>query len=212
MNYVFSPNLKKDSANRGSETAAHYLQDNFPAFRFPNAHADIEPDLKPGKYASYSVSAGQKQANANAAPRNNINVSLDGIMVNLDDLKLISMKDILFIKILEKTNPKGLPTLSISSRQTLEQNNVMNNKTGFAIATGYTTAKEFYSPRYGGIEDEQQTDFRSTLYWNPKLSIDKNHHKVKLVFYNNDISNKLRIVVEGINKDGKITHIEELLK
>jgi len=35
---------------------------------------------------------------------------------------------------------------------------------------------------------------------------------MSFVFYNNDISNKFRVVVEGMNQDGKLCHIEEIIK
>jgi hypothetical protein len=121
---------------------------------------------------------------------------------------------VLFIKFLPKSNQKNLPTLAITSRQSAEQTDVMENKTGFAILKGYTPVREFYQPHYDNnkIEDYHAEDFRSTLYWNPKLRLDKSTRKMNLVFYNNDISNKFRIVVEGVNQDGKLCRIEELIK
>ena len=78
---------------------------------------------------------------------------------------------------------------------------------------GYTPVREFYQQHYENkIEDFQATDFRSTLYWNPKIRLDKSHRKMSFVFYNNDISNKFRIVVEGMNQDGKLCRIEEIIK
>ena len=60
--------------------------------------------------------------------------------------------------------------------------------------------------------DYQASDFRSTMYWNPKFRLDKTNSKMSFVFYNNDISNKFRIVVEGMNQDGKLCHIDEVIK
>ncbi|HEY8733386.1 MAG TPA: hypothetical protein VIL90_02395, partial [Puia sp.] len=148
------------------------------------------------------------------ALRSNVNVTLDGTPVAMDDLKSISMKEVLFIKFLPKSIQKGLPTLAITSRQAQDQAGIMENKTGFAILKGYTPAREFYQPRYdkNKIEDYQANDFRSTLYWNAKLRLDKSNRKTSIVFYNNDISNKFRIVVEGMNQDGKLFHIDEIIK
>ncbi len=132
----------------------------------------------------------------------------------MDDLKSVSMKEVLFIKFLPKSNQKALPTLAITSRQALDQANILENKTGFAVIKGYTPVREFYQQQYdeNKIEDFQATDFRSTLYWNPKFRLDKSHRKMSFVFYNNDISNKFRIVVEGMNQDGKLCRIEEIIK
>jgi hypothetical protein len=123
------------------------------------------------------------------------------------------MKEVLFLKFLQKSSPKDLQTLAISSRQSMDQDNIINNKTGFAVLRGYTPAKEFYVPQYSGTpEDDQIADFRSTLYWNPRVILDKDHRRISLSFYNNDMSNKFRVVVEGMNKEGKLTRIEEIIK
>jgi len=213
MNYVFTP-VRNDQTKIGSETASHYLQTMFPDLKFPYASREANANSNSdNRYVSYSVNNSSAQGITAPAPKNNVNLVLDGTQINLDDLKLVSMKEILFIKFLQKTNPKDLPTLAISSRQSIYQNNIINNKTGFAIITGYTPAREFYSPQYTENSSEiQATDYRSTIYWNPRVVADKNNRKIKLVFYNNDITNKFRIVVEGMNKEGKLTRIEEIVK
>ena len=89
----------------------------------------------------------------------------------------------------------------------------MENKTGFAIVTGYTPMREFYSPRYvDKITDSKASDFRSTLYWNDGLRADKEHRKISFTFYNNDISTKFRIVIEGMDKEGRLYRGVEIIK
>jgi hypothetical protein len=177
----------------------------FADLRFPATLKDPVTATGDGKLTSYS---------ANAPVRNNVNISIDGTPVAMDDLKSVSMREVLFIKFVPKTSAKGLPTLAISSRQAAAQSRILDNKTGFAVITGYTPVREFYAPRYTAdkISDYAASDFRSTLYWNPDIKLDKSHRKTKLVFYNNDISNKIRIVIEGMNQEGKLIRIEELIK
>jgi hypothetical protein len=203
MTYLLTP--KQDMIRGSSETAEHYLRTMFADLRFPATLKDRAAGTGEGKLTSYS---------GNTALRNNVNITIDGAPVAMDDLKAVSMREVLFIKFVPKTNPKGLPTLAISSRLAQAQSSILENKTGFAVITGYTPVREFYAPRYGAekISDYAASDFRSTLYWNPEVKLDKSHRKVKLVFYNNDVSNKYRIVVEGMNQEGKLTRIEELIK
>lgn len=205
LDYVFSP--KNDSSKGGLGTASHYLQSNFPGFKFPSASTLVNAANTEKQYASFSSNNA-----AQAVSKNNINISLDGVAVTLEDLKQVNMRDILFIKLQQRTSPKDLPVLAITTRLSVDQNTIINNKTGFAIVSGYPAAKEFYSPQYSDNVDNQVTDYRSTIYWNPKVLLDKDHKKVKLVFYNNDISNKFRLVVEGINKEGKLTRFEQTIK
>jgi hypothetical protein len=179
----------------------------FADLRFAASLKDPGAGTGDGRFASYTI-------NGPSALRNNVNISLDESPVAMDDLKSVSMKEVLFLKFVAKTNQRGLPTLAISSRQALEQGRIIENKTGLAVVTGYTPAREFYAPHYSNdkIVDYQASDFRSTLYWNPAVRLDRTHRKVTLVFYNNDISDKFRIVVEGMNQDGKLTRIEELIR
>jgi len=206
MSYIVSP--KTDSTGKYTENAAHYLADNFVNLRFPATLKDNRTSGD-GKLVSYSTNHSPSVQNSN------VNVTLDGTSVALDDLKSINMKAILFIKFIPKTaGGKGLPTLAITSRLALDQASILENKTGFAVITGYTPVREFYEAHYNAnkTEDFHATDFRSTLYWNPGLRLDKMHRKMNVVFYNNDISNKFRIVVEGVNQEGKLCRIEEIVK
>ncbi len=205
MSYSVTP--RQDAVKANSETAAHYLFTMFVDLRFPATLKDPGAGSGDGRFASYTI-------NGPSALRNNANITLDGTPIAMNDLKSVSMKEVLFLKFVAKTSPRGLPTLAITSRQVQEQGSILENKTGQAVVTGYTAAREFYAPHYSNdkIVDYQASDFRSTLYWNPSVRLDKTHRKVNLVFYNNDISDKFRIVVEGMNQDGKLTRIEELIK
>ena len=208
LDYVITPR-RLDSTRNNSETAAHYLEGNFPGFKFPYEPKEGNGTNADSRYASY-----QKNGQPVVAPRNNVNLELDGNPVTMDDLKQLRMREVLFIKMMQKNSSKDLPTLALTSRQSLEQNNILNNKTGFAVIKGYTAAKEFYVPQYheNAQDDQVSGDYRSTLYWNPRVILDKDHHKVTISFFNNDVSSRLRVIVEGINKDGKLTRVDQIIK
>ncbi|HEY4155443.1 MAG TPA: hypothetical protein VGM24_08440 [Puia sp.] len=202
MSYIVTP--KQEAQKGASETAAHYLSTMFADLHFPATLKDHATG--DARLTSYSTGGA-------ASVRANVNISIDGVPVAMDNLKSVSMKEVLFIKFVPKTSPKALPTLAISSRQAEQQSLIMGNKTGFAVVTGYTAVREFYAPHYTDkISDYAASDFRSTLYWDPEVKLDRSHRKVKLVFYNNDITTKFRIVIEGMNQEGKLTRIEELIK
>ncbi|MEO6219466.1 MAG: hypothetical protein ABIO81_03490 [Ginsengibacter sp.] len=79
--------------------------------------------------------------------------------------------------------------------------------------SGYTAIREFYSQNYGTFSaDDEKPDLRTTLYWNPQVITTQPQNKVKLTFYNNDISRAFRVVIEGISKDGRLAHIERLME
>ncbi len=86
----------------------------------------------------------------------------------MDDLKSVNMKEVLFIKFLPKSNQKSLPTLAITSRQALDQANILENKTGFAIIKGYTPVREFYQTHY---DNNKMEDYQATISGQPCTGI-----------------------------------------
>jgi hypothetical protein len=82
------------------------------------------------------------------------------------------------------------------------------------IVTGYSAAKEFYSPDYKDLSASADVaaDYRSTLYWNPAILTDSTRKKVRVEFYNNDITKAYRVVLEGVNEVGKMVRIEKVIQ
>lgn len=78
---------------------------------------------------------------------------------------------------------------------------------------GYSAPKEFYAPDYSKENALYDVlDVRTTLYWAPYLLTDKSNRKVTFTFYNNDISKKLKVIVEGMNEEGRMTRVEKILE
>lgn len=88
--------------------------------------------------------------------------------------------------------------------------------TGLSANTiaGYSQIREFYSPNYATfVRANEQRDVRTTLYWKPQILTTAQKNTVTLVFYNTDVFSKaLRIVVEGMSKDGQLTHFEQMIE
>jgi hypothetical protein len=77
---------------------------------------------------------------------------------------------------------------------------------------GYSIIREFYSPDYSNDPGSFAKDYRTTLYWNPHIHLDKNNRKVILPFYNSDNCKKIRVIVEGINEEGLLTREEKFFE
>lgn len=98
---------------------------------------------------------------------------------------------------------------------TKKGNDVTNSVKGLdnRSLVGYTAIREFYQPDYSMDQNNfSKTDTRRTLYWNPNIVTDGTEKKVSIRFYNNDISRKLMIVVEGVNDAGQFISIRKLLE
>lgn len=68
---------------------------------------------------------------------------------------------------------------------------------------GYDLVKEFYSPKYLPATSNPKPDLRSTIYWNPNVIIDKENKKT-LNYFNADGIGNYKVIIEGINADGKV--------
>jgi hypothetical protein len=78
---------------------------------------------------------------------------------------------------------------------------------------GYTLIKEFYSPNYAAFSQKnEQRDLRTTLYWNPSVITMPQKNQVVLSFYNNDVTGAFRVIIEGMTRDGKLAHIEQMME
>jgi hypothetical protein len=69
---------------------------------------------------------------------------------------------------------------------------------------GYHLARVFYSPKYDHPKtDKEPPDARSTIYWNPNIITDKNG-KASFEYFNADSKGTYRVVVEGVDVNGRI--------
>jgi hypothetical protein len=79
--------------------------------------------------------------------------------------------------------------------------------------SGYTLIRQFYSPNYDRFDPKNdQPDLRTTLYWNPVLTTSQKKNSVLVSFHNNDITKSFRVVIEGMTKDGLLTHFEQIME
>lgn len=74
--------------------------------------------------------------------------------------------------------------------------------------SGYSVSREFYHP----VQPSSSTfDKRATLYWNPDLRPGSNG-KAVISFYNDDFARKFKVVIQGIDKNGKLINIEKVVQ
>jgi hypothetical protein len=67
---------------------------------------------------------------------------------------------------------------------------------------GFNEPRIFYSPKYDNKMEQTSTpDFRSSIFWSPDIKIETDG-SVKLEYYNVDSPAKIKIIVEGVTKEG----------
>lgn len=77
---------------------------------------------------------------------------------------------------------------------------------------GYSESVEFYHPTYDTPEkkNEQRSDFRSTVYWNPELRLDA-EGKATIEYYAPDSTAPEDIIIEGVDKNGKVCRLQQTI-
>ncbi|HJP63673.1 MAG TPA: hypothetical protein VJ844_09540, partial [Mucilaginibacter sp.] len=69
---------------------------------------------------------------------------------------------------------------------------------------GFYKARQFYAPKYEHPNDNlNRKDLRSTIYWQPELATDKDGN-AEISFYNADGIGNYRVIIEGIDENGRI--------
>jgi hypothetical protein len=145
---------------------------------------------------------------------------LNEMQVDASQLQNTPVTDIAMVKIFRPGSGVGFGggsggTIAVYTKKGGDNKTTDPNAKGLprALLIGYSMPKEFYSPNY--LEHSplnEAEDLRTTLYWKPYVLTDKDSRRVNIDFFNNDISKKLRVVLEGFNEDGKLTHIEQIIQ
>lgn len=133
---------------------------------------------------------------------------------NVANIRPIRMSEVALIKFYEAgfpgvstTTPGGAVAIYLKEGGTEKTDRTQENEKYFEI-NGYAVVKEFFHPDYSQAQPEEK-DTRTTLYWNPALLLSPENPAADINFYNNDVSKKLRIVVEGFDSRGKLIHLEK---
>ena len=76
--------------------------------------------------------------------------------------------------------------------------------------SGYSVSREFYNPVHSVANE---TFLINVLHftWNPELNAGANG-KAVISFYNDDVARKFKVVIQGIDKNGKLLNIEQIVQ
>jgi hypothetical protein len=188
---------------------------------FANAFPDIFTYLQ-GKVAGLQITAGSGPGGTPSLAWRGAKPSLylNEMQVDASQLQSVAVPDIAMVKVFPPGSGIGFGggsggVIAVYTKKGGDSKNTDPNFKGLprSLIAGYSMPKEFYSPNY--LENNPangREDLRTTLYWKPYLLTDKETRRVNIDFFNNDISKKLRVVLEGFNEDGKLTHIETIIQ
>jgi hypothetical protein len=145
-------------------------------------------------------------------------IYLDEMPTSPDMISSVPVSDVAFIKVFQPPFMGGSGggsggAIAIYTRKGSDQKQEPGKGLSNNSVSGYTALRQFYSPNYETFSEEnEKKDLRSTLYWNPSVVTSPGQNKVTLTFFNNDITNSFRVVIEGMTKDGRLAHFEQKME
>ncbi len=143
---------------------------------------------------------------------------LDEVPADVDMISTLNMSDVAYIKVFSPSSgnvfsSSGGGAIAIYTKKGGDVTNPNAKGLYFITIAGYTPFKQFYTPDYAMPKPtDDLADLRPTLYWAPFIFLNKNNKHFKYQFYNNDVTHRFRVVLEGFNEDGKLVHIEKVIE
>ncbi|MEI8097354.1 MAG: hypothetical protein WCG74_00885 [Sediminibacterium sp.] len=202
----YSFDVANDDRAHGSLDVFHYLQNLIPGMTMslPTLGTNGAEDANSNNVAGLNWRDGTPDIFLNEMPS------------DAGAVQAISMSDVAYIKVfrppfMAASGSGASGAIAIYTLKGAEAKNYNVKGLNSALISGYTAYKEFYSPDYTITQPKYQ-DSRATLYWNPYVLTDKKNKTVKLEFFNNDITSKFRIIIEGVNAFGKLAHLEKIVE
>jgi TonB-dependent Receptor Plug Domain len=144
-------------------------------------------------------------------------IFIDGFQTNVQTLAMIPLSEVEKVDIIRSAN-------ALYGAQ--GANGVINviTKTGKGVAgvktddgetaklpqvpvKGFSIVREFYSPDYSDKKSDNTTiDHRTSLYWTNTAKTGENGN-ASIIFYNSDVCKKGRIIIQCIDKKGRIGYL-----
>jgi hypothetical protein len=129
--------------------------------------------------------------------------------IRMDEVALIKFYEPGFIGSGATESPGGV--LSVYTKK-METPKGELEKLDHVSYNGYALVKEFYSPDYAtAAPGSTLPDNRTTLFWNPELYTGSKNNRIHLEFFNNDISKRFKVIIEGFESTGKLIHLEKII-
>lgn len=147
-------------------------------------------------------------------------VFLDDVKVDMDIARSVKQTDIDFIDVLNTGQASAAYSLEAQGIIAIYTKRGSRGK-GKPIkqpgsitfkSPGFYSARSFYAPDYSKVNrTRSKNDERSTLYWNPKLTVGQ-FKNTEFTFYTSDEKGSLQVEVQGITESGIPIHSTSYLE
>ncbi len=177
---------------------------------------DIGRDQYGQTTVNFSRFAGLDMFSENAAADSTTNITffLNEVQVSKDVIDAVNPSDIGIVKVWKGAAatifnaPRGV--IGVYTKKDAQTRDFRDRGFDHYKKKGYSAIREFYSPVYTTTPPAGTKDERVTLQWLPNLSFDSNGNAT-IVFYNNAVTKKFKVIVQGIDANGKLLQHETIL-
>jgi TonB-dependent SusC/RagA subfamily outer membrane receptor len=142
-----------------------------------------------------------KDKNGNAIPSQQMGFDVNGL--NLSDIETVEVLKYASASIYGMSGGNGVLIITTRKGGSTKPEDIASTGILPITVQGYEKVREFYSPKYESGITYNHPDLRSTIYWKPELTTDKDGN-ASFDFYNADGTGTYRVVVEGIDEKGNI--------
>ena len=145
-------------------------------------------------------------------------IYLNEMQVDANTIKSMNVSDLAMVKVFSPGSAAGIGNsaggvISVYSKKGGDKPPDPDVKgLDMVRLQGYTPIREFYSPDYLINPEPESDDLRTTLYWTPNLVRGGQKTHFTIPFYNSDLTNRFRVILEGYNTDGKLIHVETVVE
>jgi len=136
---------------------------------------------------------------------------LDGMPIPEETMQMINQFDINRIEILKNPGAAGIyggrasgGVIALFTGQSYEE--IVDTESGKHIIveriSGFNKTREFYTPAVESPQYADMPDLRSTIYWNPSVTLDRDSVK-SISFPTADTPGNYRVIIEGVTENGQ---------
>ena len=196
----------------GVEVTGDYLRPSVSFSRFNNLNGLSQNQTSTVDLASSSSG----ETVSILTESNGIAYFLNEVNVSQDVISTIGVPDVALIKVLK--NEAGAlgatqGAIAIYTKKGVSGSNAVYDKRFEHVSRmGYAVVRTFFSPDYGTQPaGRSETDKRHTLFWNARMRPNKDG-QYTMQFYNNDLGNKFKLIIQGLGSEGQLIFTEQIIK
>jgi len=137
---------------------------------------------------------------------------IDDVRVTMEDVVDLPTTDVAYMQYapppawFAPMNGGFLGAILIYTKNSDDEKSTRSTRGNKYTFNSYAVTREFPVVDYSNPKSADRPDYRTTLYWNHDLMPDKDGN-IKISFYNSDKAKGYRIIVQGMDADGKTVYL-----